>query len=727
MGEHCDLLAKPDTPLIDHSQKVLFLGKEIAQLLRLDEKLFKKALIACALHDIGKAIVDFQVYIRDKGKRGRAYPHALAALPIVLQSEIYLNQKYGWDNFDLIATAAVLTHHSPLTPRLYKGYTKPDFCPELDKALQALWELLHQFGIRELPPIQEILYSPLLQESPAAILDASGIIHGKTIRGVFQSQSPLEFAQVKTVLHLADWLASSKESNHSILFMDEGGARLQNHVARLPSPLKVFQKRTFASRSNILWLRAPTGTGKTEALLLWADDFERLIYLLPTQATVNAMWKRLRDIFGNERVGIAHGRSGYILRQEFDEDPLETRLFGAVFATPITVATLDQYLLAHLHGRHWEEKRSLAHQATVILDEIHAYEPYTLGLLSKVLEQERPDRVAFASATLPTSLLEFFPKGELIEAENTLWQRSRHRARLCEGSLQDALPAAIKLASQGNSVLLVANTINDAQTIYQRLRNEFKWGQSLLLHSRFILRDRQIREAKVESPEAGTIFIATQVVEVSLNISYDALITEVAPIDALVQRMGRVNRRGEKPLAPVYIYRQWSEGSQRVYGKEILEASLALMETLPEVPTDRHLAEVTHRLYEHIMASENWKKEFEDGRKTVEEVQRILGCYTIDLSDEEMRERFTARRGQVSVEVLPASFVQEAYSLKERGEGWRLPELMTSVPLYWLRCSEFFSPLSDLHCIQTTLEYDPEIGLIAPTKGQGAAGYVLID
>jgi CRISPR-associated endonuclease/helicase Cas3 len=217
---------------------------------------------------------------------------------------------------------------------------------------------------------------------------------------------PQEFAQVKAVLHLADWLASARKPQPSVLFLSNGDSALQAYVA-------------------------PTGTGKTEALLLWAGDTERLLYLLPTQATTNAMWRRLRRIYGEDAVALAHGRALYMLRRELrresDEGPLDERLFGSVFARPVTVATLDQYLLAHLHGRHWEERCTLARRATVVLDEIHAYEPYTLGLLLEALEREPPARLALASATLPEPLLALFPRGTLIEAELELWQRTRHR------------------------------------------------------------------------------------------------------------------------------------------------------------------------------------------------------------------------------------------------------------------------------------------------------------
>ncbi|HXF04084.1 MAG TPA: CRISPR-associated helicase Cas3' [Blastocatellia bacterium] len=748
-----ELLAKPDVPLTDHLWNVICLGEKIADRLRLDERLRTKALLACALHDIGKATHSFQEYMRtirqlelavERGatsreidclkrevrrKKAAAYPHALASLPFALVAEKYLGQKCGWHIRDFSATAAVLTHHSPLGPELYKGYGVPDLHSKLAEALEVVWELLQRVGVDDLMPAKNLMTAlqPLLKQSPAALLDQSFPFgqERKSLRGILQALPVQEFAQVKAVLHLADWLVSAKQPDPALLFLDQGRASVEAHIQQFP--LREFQRQAANATHNTLFLRAPTGTGKTEALLLWAGNTKRLIYLLPTQATVNAMWRRLRKIYGDSRVALAHGRASYVLRKEFDEDPLDMKLFGSVFARPVTVATLDQYLLAHLNGRHWEERRSLAKRATIILDEIHAYEPYTLGLLLEALSREQPARLALASATLPTRLLELFQQGRLVEAELPLWQRKRHQLQRREGALlKDGIEEALRYARDGRSVLLIANTISEAQTLYKQLK-ERGWRKCELLHARFIFRDRQKKEARAEKPQPGTIFVATQVVEVSLDISYDVLLTEIAPIDALVQRMGRVNRRGETPPAPVIIYRQWSEGSQRVYGKEMLQWSLELLETLSEMPTDRDLADVTHRLYDQVMASEDWKIEFCEGRRTIDEVQRILGCYTIDLSDEEMRSRFTARRGQISVEVLPTEFLQEAYEFKERGESWRLPELLVPVPVYWLKHTEFFTPIEDLRCIQTTLKYSKQIGLVSPLSPDSAGGGIMID
>ncbi len=728
-----ELLAKPDnTPLLDHLAEVVRLGDEIAQRLGLSEKLRVKAILACALHDVGKATKSFQEYIQEKRKK--AYPHALASLPFVLLAEICLAPHYGWAQTDLEATASVLTHHSPLGPTLYKGYNSPDYHPDLEQVLQQVWELLASHKVRGLLPFESFWQNiqAFLKDSPAALLDCSFQFgdEKQSLRGILQHLPVGEFAQVKAVLHLADWLASAKQPKPSTLFLSGGRTLVGKHLQRLPAPLRQFQQKALeTSRStDILWLRAPTGTGKTEALLSWAGDTERILYLLPTQATVNAMWRRLCGIYGKEAVALTHGRASYMLHREFEEDPLDIRLFGSVFAKPITVATLDQYLLAHLQGRHWEERRTLAKRATVILDEIHSYEPYTLGLLQEALRRECPARLAMASATLPEGLLSLFPHGKLIEAEDSLWQRQRYRLNLRDGTLaENGIEVALNFAREGKSVLVVANTVRDAQNLYRQLREDCGWSKGKLLHARFIFRDRQRKEEEVSKPESGTIFVATQVVEVSLDISYDVLITEVAPLDAIVQRMGRVNRYGKQPPAPVIVFRNWSEGSRHIYGREVLEWSAEILSNLPEQPTDRDLAHAAQCLYERVMETEEWQKELQEGRETLDELQRVLGCYTIDLSDEEMRARFTARRGTISVEVLPACFIEEAYALKENREGWRLPELLVPVPIYWLKQSQFFSPVSDLGCWQTLLPYDPDYGLQAPSEQSQAPVGVFLD
>ncbi len=216
-----ELLAKPDTGLLDHLTEVIQLGVEIARRLELPQELRTKALLACALHDIGKATTDFQDYIR--GCRKRAYPHALASLPFVLVAERLLNQRLGLERTRYEATAAVLSHHSPLGPDLYKGYEKPEYHPALEEALRALWERLAAYDADGVPAEEDVLWraiQPLLSNSPAALLDTPMNIRGEcwTLRGLLQRLPVEDFARVKAVLHLADWLASAKLKDRAGFF-----------------------------------------------------------------------------------------------------------------------------------------------------------------------------------------------------------------------------------------------------------------------------------------------------------------------------------------------------------------------------------------------------------------------------------------------------------------------------------------------------------------------------
>ncbi len=717
------LLGKPDVSLLEHTGEVVEQGKQLVKLLNLSPDLERRVLLACAFHDIGKATHSFQEHM--KGRRGRAYPHALASFPFILLAELFSLEP------PVLTTAAVISHHSPLTVRVYKGYEEgkgPDYVEEeiLLKLLQRIAGLLKEkslfYGLLFEKDLWEFLKK--MGNNPAALLEEKFDFAGeeKSIRGIFRELSPQEFSDVKTALQLADWVASSKKFQSSDLFLSDSRNLVTNSIKKKGLTLKDFQKKAKEMKERGLWLRAPTGTGKTEALLLWAGDTQRLIYLLPTQATANAMWKRLKNIYGDRNVGLVHGRAGYILRKELEEAALDEKLWSSVFAKPVVVGTLDQYLFAHLHGRHWEIRRSLARRATVILDEIHSYDPYTLGLFTEALAREMPQRIAFASATLPDFLRDLLAEGPLIEAEEALWQRHRHRIEIRKGSLEEALDEIVSFAEKGKSVLVILNTVRKAQEIYEALKNRGDY-KLYLLHSRFIFRDRWEKENKLENSEKGSILVSTQIIEVSLDISYDVLFTQIAPIDALVQRLGRVNRRGvtsqgePAPPAPVFIFLERGKGSERIYGAEILSESERILRDLPEIPTDEEWVKATNSLYNVLISTSSYQEDLQKGRKTLKEIQDILGCYTIDLSDEEMQKKFMTRKGQISIEVLPQNFKDEVFALKENGQLWRIVEFLVPVPIYWLHVyKKWFSPSEDLGVFLTDMPYNSEIGLVPPKE-----------
>lgn len=707
-----ELLAKPNETLTEHTQRVVERARELCQRLQLRGELGKHIELACLMHDVGKATHSFQNHIR--GKQNRAYPHALASYPLALALE---KLRFG-ANAPKLATAAVLSHHSPLHPELYSGYEdSPDWLTNLLEAW--LRQMLPESESEELV---RSLQQKLRRIRPAEWLyqEANYPDGSRTLMHHFQRLPAQDFTTVKAILCLADWLASGGHSSADTLFLNGGARRLHQHLHCKRITLYRYQSQCQNCNESRLYLHAPTGSGKTEALLLWAGDGPRILYLLPTQATVNAMWQRLQAIYGKEQVGIAHSCALLELARDEEEPPLDTRLFNHIFAKPITIATLDQYLLAHLHGRHWEIRRTLARYATVLMDEIHAYEPYMLGLLQAALESDPPARLAIASATLPSKLCELLGKARLIEAEDPLWQQQRHELFLEDRSPEEALEEAISHAAKGETVLFVVNTVPLAQQLYREAQALVTQQAAQLtvhlLHSRFIYRDRSKKEQAILRPASGTLIIATQVVEVSLDISYQRLYTELAPLDALVQRMGRVNRKGEQPKpAPLHILLRYDPRSEHLYGADILQKTLELLQQLPKTPTNKELSDATDQMYQHIWQSEKFQSEQQQGYETLQEVQRICGCYTINLKEEQMRQRFATRRGEIQIEVLPKQFVQEAYALRNQKRLWQLANLLLPLPYWWLiQHPQHFAPAADLGVMQTDLPYSKEIGLEHP-------------
>ena len=741
-------LAKPDQGLMDHLQQVASLGKEISSRLKLPGDVTKRAILSCWLHDIGKALESFQTYMLAiqalekakangapsaklkelekvvRSKKARAFPHALAsAIPTLVIEKSIMGDP-------LLAVAAVLSHHSPLSESLYAHQEKP---PEgidvVINFIERLIPVLHGEGIyigkEILPRVEKIL-----NLSPAGILDTR-IGKSVKLREKLRTLPRGDFAVVKTVLHLSDWLSSAHKKPEDI-FLSEGMQKIQCYLKGKGVHPREFQKKAVAySAAKKLAIQAPTGTGKTEALLLWAGDAGRIIYLLPTQATVNAMWKRLRKIYGTTSVGLAHGRSSYMLRKTYEErEAIDQRFFSSVFARPVVVATLDQFLIGHLQGRHWEERLTLSQKATVIFDEIHAYEPFTLGILKGALDSYPPERLAIASATLPSILLKLVDPIKKIRAEGSLWRRKRHFLQFRDFPIFENISEITEFAARGKRVLVIVNTVRSAQELYRTLSESgISPDKLLLLHSRFIFRDRLKKELEIENAAPGTILVATQVVEVSLDISYDLLFTETAPVDALVQRMGRVNRRCEQQPVPVIIHTIPGAGSVTIYGSDLLESSLSIIKGLPNSPTDHDLAEAANKLYEVIMAQKSYQDEIKEGINHLAAIREILGCYTLDLNDEKLRGYFmTRRRGGASIDVLPDSFLDEAIKFKENGERWRLTELLVPVPIYWVSkfLNKWFWADQDLGVYVTELDYSSTTGLQHPPDEEGPSNYAFI-
>lgn len=316
-----------------------------------------------------------------------------------------------------------------------------------------------------------------------------------------------------------------------------------------------------------VFLKASTGVGKTEFALLWAKG-KKLIYVLPIRTAVNAMWKRLREVFGDDKVGLLHSDALFYLedirdhsRDESISESFISYNLAKNLSYPVIVATADQFFTAGLKYPGYEKIYSTLAYSYIVLDEIQLYEPRIAAIIIKTLEEVTAlgARFCIMSATLP----EFYKKEmrqrgiEFKEIEHFPKNLKKHKIKLVEDGiieiddetreirLNENIKEKIKSFIQnGKKVLIILNTIKAAKKVYEELKDVFP-DKILLIHSQFTLQDRRKKEEIFESKEQTypDILVSTQVAEVSLDIDYDVLFTELAPLDSLIQRMGRILRR----------------------------------------------------------------------------------------------------------------------------------------------------------------------------------------
>jgi CRISPR-associated endonuclease/helicase Cas3 len=206
-----------------------------------------------------------------------------------------------------------------------------------------------------------------------------------------------------------------------------------------------------------------------------------------------------------------------------------------------------------------------------------------------------------------------------------------------------------------------------------------------LLHGRFNMRDRSAKELLIRDATGSRsqqrhpiVLVATQAIEVSLDIDLDTIYTEPAPLEALVQRFGRINRRRkQKGLAPVHVFRQPDDG-QKIYDAELVARTLLILERENGKPIDEgRIGSWLDEIYEGEIA-ERWRTEYDHAAREFRDTC-VIPLHAFQ-SDESLEEAFY--HAFDGVEVLPASLYDEYINLRER-DPILAGELL--VPISWGR------------------------------------------
>ncbi|HKM93324.1 MAG TPA: CRISPR-associated helicase Cas3', partial [Prolixibacteraceae bacterium] len=364
------------------------------------------------------------------------------------------------------------------------------------------------------------------------------------------------------------------------------------------------QKRATEINGNIV-LTAPTGSGKTEASLMWLhkqmkeNGQGRTFYILPFTASINAMFERLDEKMqgNNEIVGVVHGKLSEYIESRFGQEEyswqneklkIELKESFRALVTPLKVATPFQ-LLKSIFGLKGFEKGIFEMSGSYfIFDEIHAYDPEVTAQIKVLIEfavKLLNVKVCLMTATLPTFLKKEFAEAigsfTEISADTELYKSFiRHRIKVADGLLSDHISVIQQRLNYGDKVLVVCNTVKQAQLLYMSLDA----SQKVLLHGAFNGVDRNKKESKLKSDDVK-LLVGTQAIEVSLDIDYDVIFTEPAPLDALLQRFGRVNRHkvnGQyRPPCDCIVFAERNEVDKYIYKNE--EIIIRTLETLREI------------------------------------------------------------------------------------------------------------------------------------------------
>jgi len=700
------------------------------------EKEKKLVVEACRIHDLGKVNLVFQAMICPKlaekfhidVRKTQQIPHGfLSAVTISLDEFDDLSELFSDKDFGPFITA-VYYHHDREdhynSPAIRK-YAEKYYMKQIEEYLNRKIRKLNCSNLDDL-------------------LFRNNVYTGKYIP---DSNAWKEYLLIKGLLNKFDYTVSAGYENaESAIDLHE--KKMVKNIEKFLNgkELRPAQKFMKMNRDKNLIVIAPTGSGKTEASLLWMNG-EKSFYTLPLKVSSNAIYLRIKENYEYKDVALLHSDAMAVYLREYNgnEDIGEKYERSKMLSQPLTVCTVDQLFRFVYRALGTEIFAATLKYSKLVLDEIQAYEPRVIATIIYGLKmiQEMGGKFAIITATFPPVLKYFMEQYGLVEGKQYIFKdftgkeyqvekypRHKVEIRHSEMNLDE-----IRLRGKNRKVLVICNTVSKAQKLYKKLEGENVW----LLHSKYIRRDRAFLERKImgfsESGESG-IWITTQIVEASLDIDFDILYTEMCTADSLLQRMGRCNRKGRycpnEANIVVFDNRNGvSEGKRRsVYEDKLYDRSLELLSK-----------------YEHILFSEDKKTAYMNEVYSVDGVKETIYFENIQkdlkLFSEIHPTEYSADEAEVrdirSVTIVPENVYVENQNLFEYGVEFlkkpnmsrearsliksKLENLTLSLNLYQKFPAEVDRTtiglsenrkITDIHRAQYNYEFDIESG-----KGRG--------
>ena len=329
--------------------------------------------------------------------------------------------------------------------------------------------------------------------------------------------------------------------------------------------LRPFQVQTAKTASPAV-LIAACGGGKTVAAYEWAKQYKgrKLFFCYPTTGTASAGFADYLFAQSELERDLIHSRAEvdieYMTRNgegsyEEDRESLSRVESLRAWGQQVVACTADTVLgLVQNHRRALFSFPAIIKSA-IVFDEVHSYDAKLFGALVRFLWAFPQIPVLLMSASLPQSRLE-----ALREALGERWQEpiggdereeglGRYRLEW-QDKKDDCWDAVSETLAKRGKVLWVCNTVGDAVAVYKQAKEKMPDMNLLLYHSRFRYKDRvNIQDRVIDAfklkKDTPCLAVTTQVCEMSLDISAQLMVTALSPLSSLVQRLGRLNRRGE--------------------------------------------------------------------------------------------------------------------------------------------------------------------------------------
>ena len=660
----------------------------------LSEDLLEKLIVAAIIHDLGKIDYNFQKKVFKAEERESnewiELEEFFRPLKVIQRSprheifsSIWSTFLIGNDELDKKIRTAILLHH-------YNEYfiTERDLMEIIydyeDQVKSYLGfiiknsSVLKDFLIQLLRYIQEELPNDLLSSAinalrtqmdfgKAEVLLEKIKGHDDDISSFAEFYNPRmedhDFLVLLGFLRRSDYSASANVPVE--LYGSQVFVNVEDRIERKIPEKRLWQKELLdkIDFDDSIVLVAPTGSGKTEMAILWsARNKRKLIYTLPLRVALNDLFTRFRNeedgYFNTSDVDILHSTAFIEYMDEemagksINVDKMMTS--ARLLSSPVLLTTPDQVFLTSLNYYGSDKVISIYPFSSFIIDEVQTYNEEMAAIIIKTVNmiRELGGKVMIMTATFPPYFEKFFKDFNFVDVKDygldiKNLDLKRHKIKVIDKPLfveidneleipEESINKIKKIIDYDKNLFIVVNNVRKAIELYERLKEDH--SNVYLLHSRIleIEKDRRLSEIKekVENKER-VIVVSTQIIEASVDLDFDVMITEISTIDSQIQRWGRIYRNRSKDYQEdepnIIIFAGELEngnlkidsGTRRIYDKKVVEKTREVLKEYEgkifDYKLERNLiSEVFERKIGNLTLKEHYESKIENILKDFE-------------------------------------------------------------------------------------------------------------